>query len=99
MPGIEWRVTCGDLTLLFCRTARYNETYAASEVSWVIVPDILHLQDVGKGLTLMCIMFHPEYVVGLADGEGSFTVYVRNPEISQENRRVRVEPKSYIKLI
>ncbi len=41
-----------------------------------------------------------EYVVGLVDGEGSFTVYVRdpkNPKIAE--RRVTVEPKFYIKLI
>ena len=42
----------------------------------------------------------PEYVVGLVDGEGSFTVYVRNPDIEKKvARRVVVEPKFYIKLI
>ena len=42
----------------------------------------------------------PEYVVGLVDGEGSFTVYVRNPDaISLRARRVVVEPKFYLKLI
>ncbi|MDP2704471.1 MAG: LAGLIDADG family homing endonuclease [bacterium] len=42
----------------------------------------------------------PEYVVGLVDGEGSFTVYVRNPDIQKKvARRVVVEPKFYIKLI
>src|SRR3989344_1628037 len=41
----------------------------------------------------------PEYVVGLVDGEGSFTVYVRNPDItSKVARRVVVEPKFYLKL-
>ena len=41
-----------------------------------------------------------EYVIGLVDGEGSFTIYVRNPlnpKIVQ--RRVVVEPKFYIKLV
>jgi len=42
----------------------------------------------------------PEYVVGLVDGEGSFTIYVRNPDIEKKvARRVVVEPKFYIKLI
>ena len=42
----------------------------------------------------------PEYIVGLVDGEGSFTVYIKdaNNIISRE-RRVRVEPKFYIKLV
>lgn len=42
----------------------------------------------------------PDYVVGLVDGEGSFTVYVRNPDVEKKvTRRVVVEPKFYIKLI
>ncbi len=42
----------------------------------------------------------PEYVVGLVDGEGSFTIYVRNPDAEKTAvRRVVVEPKFYIKLI
>jgi hypothetical protein len=41
-----------------------------------------------------------EYVTGLVDGEGSFTVYVRDPDIQKPvARRVVVEPKFYIKLI
>ena len=40
-----------------------------------------------------------DYVVGLVDGEGSFTVYIRNPDkISEVKRRVTVEPKFYLKL-
>ncbi|MDO8569526.1 MAG: LAGLIDADG family homing endonuclease [bacterium] len=43
---------------------------------------------------------NPDYVVGLVDGEGSFTVYVRNPDAEKVVvRRVVVEPKFYIKLI
>ena len=43
---------------------------------------------------------NPAYVVGLVDGEGSFTVYVRNPdEAKHPKRRVVVEPKFYVKLI
>jgi hypothetical protein len=38
----------------------------------------------------------PNYIVGLVDGEGSFTVYVNLNK--NHNRRVRVEPKFYIKL-
>ena len=42
----------------------------------------------------------PDYIVGLVDGEGSFTVYVRNPDdASEKKRRVVVEPKFYLKLI
>ena len=42
----------------------------------------------------------PDYIVGLVDGEGSFTVYVRNIDSSKEiKRRVVVEPKFYVKLI
>jgi hypothetical protein len=42
----------------------------------------------------------PEYVVGLVDGEGSFTIYVRDPDTKKKTaRRVVVEPKFYLKLI
>ena len=44
-------------------------------------------------------MFKPSYIVGLVDGEGSFTVYIRHPEEdSKVKRRVRAEPKFYLKL-
>ncbi len=42
---------------------------------------------------------NPDYIVGLVDGEGSFTIYIRDPEFPSKNRRVNVEPKFYIKLI
>ncbi len=41
----------------------------------------------------------PDYIVGLVDGEGSFTVYVKNDKFNRSERRVRVEPKFYLKLI
>ena len=42
----------------------------------------------------------PNYVIGLVDGEGSFTVYVKNPDsIKKVKRRTKVEPRFYIKLI
>lgn len=42
----------------------------------------------------------PDYIVGLVDGEGSFTIYVRDPKLPRTKaRRVTVEPKFYIKLI
>ncbi|MFA6006716.1 MAG: LAGLIDADG family homing endonuclease [Candidatus Paceibacterota bacterium] len=42
----------------------------------------------------------PDYIVGLVDGEGSFTVYVRDPESSKiVKRRVKVEPRFYLKLV
>ncbi len=43
---------------------------------------------------------NPDYIVGLVDGEGSFTVYVRNPDIVKETkRRVKIEPRFYLKLV
>jgi hypothetical protein len=42
----------------------------------------------------------PDYIVGLVDGEGSFTVYIRNIDDARVvKRRVVVEPKFYLKLI
>ena len=41
-----------------------------------------------------------EYIVGLVDGEGSFTAFVRSPSVSTERvRRTRIEPRFYIKLV
>ncbi len=40
----------------------------------------------------------PNYIIGLVDGEGSFTVYVRDP-YKKGDRRVMVEPKFYVKII
>ena len=45
-------------------------------------------------------MLSPDYIIGLVDGEGSFTVYIRNPKDPKKvKRRVRAEPRFYIKLI
>ena len=45
-------------------------------------------------------MINPNYIVGLVDGEGSFTVYMRNPDQAKvAKRRVTAEPKFYIKLV
>jgi hypothetical protein len=45
-------------------------------------------------------MIDSNYIVGLVDGEGSFTVYVKNPDsIKKVKRRSIVEPRFYIKLI
>jgi len=44
-------------------------------------------------------MLDPNYIVGLVDGEGSFTVYIRNPDLKQSiKRRVKAEPRFYSKL-
>jgi hypothetical protein len=41
-----------------------------------------------------------DYIVGLVDGEGSFTVYIKNPQYNKINeRRVKAEPRFYVKLI
>ena len=45
-------------------------------------------------------MFNSNYIVGLIDGEGSFTAYVRNPDnFEYRKRRTRIEPRFYVKLI
>lgn len=45
-------------------------------------------------------MMIPEYIVGLIDGEGSFTAYIRDSfNESMVIRRVKAEPRFYIKLI
>ena len=45
-------------------------------------------------------MLNPNYIVGLVDGEGSFTVYIRNPDFKKKvKRRTRAEPRFYLKLI
>ncbi len=45
-------------------------------------------------------MLTKDYIAGLVDGEGSFTVFVRNPDIPQNiKRRVKIEPRFYLKLI
>ena len=73
---------------------RYNESDAASEVSWVIVSASRRKR------THSMKKLSSEYVVGLVDGEGSFTVYVRDPDAKKDvARRVKVEPKFYLKLI
>ena len=45
-------------------------------------------------------MLNANYIVGLVDGEGSFTVFIRNPNNKVNvKRRVIAEPKFYLKLI
>ena len=42
----------------------------------------------------------PDYIVGLVDGEGSFTAYVKNPDSSKTvQRRTKVEPRFFLKII
>jgi LAGLIDADG endonuclease len=42
---------------------------------------------------------NPNYIVGLVDGEGNFTVYVKNSEVNRKiKRRVRVEPRFFLKI-
>ncbi len=44
-------------------------------------------------------MLHAEYIRGLVDGEGSFTVFVRDPHATKERRRrAKVEPRFIVKL-
>ena len=45
-------------------------------------------------------MLNHNYIIGLVDGEGSFTVYIKNPDLNKDvKRRVRAEPRFYLKLI
>jgi stalled ribosome rescue protein Dom34 len=44
-------------------------------------------------------MLNNEYITGLIDGEGSFTVYVNDDKSSLRKRKARIEPKFYIKLV
>ena len=45
-------------------------------------------------------MLDKNYIVGLIDGEGSLTVYVKNPDSKLiRKRRVVIEPKFYVKLV
>lgn len=44
-------------------------------------------------------MLNPNYIVGLVDGEGSFTAYIRNPDLNKQvKRRTLIEPRFYLKL-
>ena len=44
-------------------------------------------------------MLNPDYIVGLVDGEGSFTVYIRSPYSNKNvKRRSKAEPRFYLKL-
>ena len=52
-----------------------------------------------EGFTLN-VMFSNDYIVGLVDGEGSFTVYIKNPDDkTKRSRRVQAEPKFFLKLV
>lgn len=42
-------------------------------------------------------MLTPDYIIGLVDGEGSFTAYVRG-ELASKKRRAKVEPRFFLKL-
>lgn len=45
-------------------------------------------------------MINKEYIVGLVDGEGSFTAQIRRSvKSSNVKRRARVEPRFFLKLI
>ncbi len=45
-------------------------------------------------------MLKPDYVIGLVDGEGSFTAYILNADSKKRRkRRTKAEPRFYLKLI
>ncbi|MBI2121879.1 MAG: LAGLIDADG family homing endonuclease [Candidatus Sungbacteria bacterium] len=43
-------------------------------------------------------MLSPDYIVGLTDGEGSFTAYIRPPKKEHGSKNYRIECHYYIKL-
>ncbi|KKS37513.1 MAG: hypothetical protein A3G49_00955 [Candidatus Sungbacteria bacterium RIFCSPLOWO2_12_FULL_41_11] len=43
-------------------------------------------------------MLSPDYIVGLTDGEGSFTAYIRPPKKEHGSKSYRIECHYYIKL-
>lgn len=48
----------------------------------------------------MQMELNSDYTVGLVDGEGCFTVYVKDPDSSKiVKRRTKVEPRFFVKLI
>ena len=48
----------------------------------------------------MRMELNANYIVGLVDGEGSFTAYVKNPDSTKTvKRRTRVEPRFFLKII
>ena len=52
-----------------------------------------------SGRILSNAMLNFNYIVGLVDGEGSFTVYIRNPDSEKiVKRRVKAEPRFYLKV-
>ena len=57
---------------------------------------MLHVYDEGTH----SMKLSNDYIVGLVDGEGSFTAFVRNIDQSTERiRRTRIEPRFYVKLV
>lgn len=45
------------------------------------------------------LMLSNDYILGLVDGEGSFTAYIRDPNSKKKvKRRVVAEPRFYVKL-
>ncbi len=45
-------------------------------------------------------MFKVDYIVGLVDGEGSFTFHIKDPRSSNDvKRRAKAEPRFYVKLV
>ncbi|MEK7131440.1 MAG: LAGLIDADG family homing endonuclease [Patescibacteria group bacterium] len=45
-------------------------------------------------------MFTKDYIVGLVDGEGSFTAFIHSPNKDNgRKRRTRAEPKFFLKLV
>lgn len=44
-------------------------------------------------------MLRRDYIVGLIDGEGSFTCYIRKSDSKVVKRRALAEPRFYVKLI
>ncbi len=65
----------------------------------IIVPKRINLF-MYSGRIKSNVMLNPDYIIGLVDGEGSFTAYIENPDLEKNaKRRVKAEPRFYLKLI
>lgn len=57
-----------------------------------------HFLYAGEGPFLYMRMFTADYIVGLTDGEGSFTAFIRSPNKRHQSVHFRVQCHYYIKL-
>ena len=53
-----------------------------------------------RGRIFSNVMLNSDYIIGLVDGEGSFTAYIHDPDLEKKRkRRAKAEPRFYLKLV